>query len=108
MAWQQVSVIWERNPIWRVEIVWLLIAIVVTAVALAWLATFVVMSIRLQGRTRREYPDNVAAEIAQLEAELAMAMAEMKHIKVADRQLRYIVKVVREAVITEPTRMITE
>ena len=107
-AWQQLSMIWERNPVFRVEVVWLIIAIVVSTAAVAWAVTFIVMSFRTKIRTRKEYPDNVVLEVVGLEAELAVALAANKFLKNDSRQLRYLVKVVREAVITEPTRMLTE
>ena len=86
-AWQQLSVIWERNSVFRVEVVWLIIAVVVSTAAVVWALTFVVMKIRTRIRTIKEYPENVALEIAGVEAELAVSHTELKFIKADSRQL---------------------
>ena len=103
-AWESASLIWERNPVWRVDIVWILIAIVVTAAALTWAVTFLVMATRSRRRAIREYPDNVATLVAEVEAERDVALTDNRWLAGENRQLRYIAKVVREAVITEPMR----
>jgi hypothetical protein len=107
-AWEQVSLLWHRSPVWRVEIVWILIGIVVTTAALTWLVTFVVMALRGRCRAVREYPDNVATLVATLDGDLSVALTDNFYLKHENNDLRYIVKVIREAVINEPMRKMTE
>lgn len=107
-AWQSVSLIWDRSPVWRVEIVWIIIAIVASVSLVTWFVTALVGAVRLRNRTIRWYPDNVAVEIARLDARISELETDNEWLTGANRQLRRIVKVVREAVITEPMRQLSE
>ena len=101
-AWESVSLIWGRSPVWRVEIVCLIIGIVVSVAFIAWAATFVVMAIRTRRRTVREYPENVSEEIARLDSAVRERDIELTSLRADNERCRVVIKTVRAAVMVLP------